>query len=192
MKRLLKLPFRWLAGGLAVIALGVSAFFHGLDSVPAPPHATTAPPGKVIHAGPWDVTVLGGRIIASMDGLTVATDGDHWFGVAVTVDVTDSEARDDMSDIIGPPHVAGLTSKDPQRVLMARDASSVGYLNPGMPEEIVYLWEQAPNVPVPSTVDVTVYGEKLEPDDLGGDGILTWMDRAPLVTVTAPVVDKRK
>jgi hypothetical protein len=189
--RILKLPLRWLAGALAAIALAISAMFHGLAAVA--PASNVSAVGTVIAAGPWDVTVSKACVVKSQDGLDTLKPGDRWFAVIVIVDVTAAASRDDMADIVRLPHVSGLAAAAPDRILVTRDETDLGYLNPGMPERLALLWEQAPKVPIPHTVDVAVYAKTLRANSLGGSttqGNLDWFDAGLKSTVVAPVLAK--
>lgn len=190
MNRILKLPFRWLAGGVAVVLLGVSALFHGLAPVPVSHHGAVSVVGTAIHGGPWDVTIVAARLLASQDGLRTTTDGDHWIEILASVDVTANDSQDNTSDILRLTQVAGLDSSPPDRILLARDATAVDYLNPGMPEKVAFLWEQKASAAIPTTVNVVVNGEYQYPFSFNGNE-LVWSDPAPMATVSAPVVDKR-
>ena len=183
-----KVPFRWFAGVVAVIGLGVSALFHGLAPVAAAQTPTVAP-GKVIDAGPWKVTVVDTRLLSSSTGLKTTTDGDHWFAVVATVDDTTNDSREDMGDIVRLSHVAGLTAVAPQVILLASDATTLGYLNPGMPERVAFAWEQSSKVPLPTTAQIVIYGKTLRENSL--DGTTDWLSPHVVADVTAPVLDKR-
>ncbi len=192
--KILKLPLRWLGAALAVVVLAISALFHGLSPVPSSNDATTAV-GTVVHGGPWDVTIVGGRILNSQPNLTTANPADRWFGVVAIVDVTANDSIGNVSNLVRVSGVAGLQSAEPAHTVLVRDGGNadlpdVGFLNPGMPESVEFLWEQTASAPIPSTVDVTVNSMKLVPDTLNGN-VLTWMDLGPPTVVTAPVVDKR-
>jgi len=183
-----KVPFRWFAGALAAIGLGVSALFHGLAPVPAAETPTVAI-GKVIDAGPWTVTIVDTRLVSSSEGLTTTTAGNHWFGVVATVDDTTNDSREDLGDIMRLSHVAGLTEAAPQRILLANDATDVGFLNPGMPERVAFLWEQASSAPLPAKAQIVIYGKTLRKNSL--DATTDWLSPHVVADVTAPVLDKR-
>jgi hypothetical protein len=183
-----KVPFRWFAGAVAVIGLGVSSLFHGLAPVPAA-ETPTVKPGKVIDAGPWTITVVDTRLLSSSEGLTTTTDGDHWFAIVATVDDTTTDSRDDMGDIVRLSHVAGLTEAAPQRILLTSDASTPRYLNPGMPERVAFLWEQSASAPLPTTAQIVIYGKTLRTNTL--DATTDWLSPHVVADVTAPVLDKR-
>jgi hypothetical protein len=185
--RILKLPLRWLLGVVAAVALAVSAMFNGLAAVASAPQTTAV--GSAVAAGPWNVTVVDASVISSRTSLTTVTAGDHWFAVTAIVGVTATDSRDDMSDIFRLPHVAGLDGAEPDRIIVARDSTDLQYLNPGMPERIIVLWEQTPSVPIPRTVDIAVYGKTLRTDSL--NGLPDWFGTGLKTTVVVPVLDKR-
>jgi hypothetical protein len=185
--RILKLPLRWLLGVVAAVALAISAMFNGLAAVASAPQTTAV--GSVIAAGSWNVTVVDASVISSRTGLTTVKAGDHWFAVTAIVDVTAKDTPPGVLDIFRLPHVAGLDGTEPDHIILARDGTDLQYLNPGMPERIIVLWEQIPSVPIPRTVDVAVYGMTFGTNNLTGGTDL--LDTGLKTTVVVPVLDKR-
>jgi hypothetical protein len=189
--RVAALPLRWFGIGAGVLALGVSGFAGGLDPVatPGPPQVQ---PSAAVDAGPVKVTVLVGRVVNDLSPIKPSKDGDRWFMVIATIEVTANDSRV-TPEPLRVPHVAGLLNEKPDRVLLSRDATDVDYLNPGMPEKVAYLWEQRPDVPVPATADVEILGETYRTNSLTGG--MEWLpddgDHQPRATVHVPVQDKR-
>jgi hypothetical protein len=187
------LPLQWLAGAIAVAGLAVSACFGGMAKAHTSAPATIAV-GTLIKGLPWSVTVDDGRILQSQTGLETEKTGDRWLVVIATIDVTAVDSRSDVSDILRLHGVQGLLAVKPQRILLSRDGTDVGYLNPGMPERVGFCWEQSASAPVPKSVDVDVYNETLRANNLSGSvsgGNKEWLDPTVRATIHTPVQDKR-
>ncbi len=95
-----------------------------------------------------------------------------------------------MRDALRVPTVAGLLDEEPTRLIMARDGTDVGYLNPGLPELLGFVWEQRSDLPLPATVDVDIWGKTYRVSSLTGK--MEWLDPAARATVHVPVQDRRK
>jgi hypothetical protein len=182
--RLAGMPLRWFGLGAGVVALGVSGLFGGLRPVTTTPQVK---PGVVDKGDPWNVTVIKCRLgtAADLEPLHLDHDGDRWFVVLATIEVTSDDSRDDISDALRVPEVPGLLTKEPARILLARDASDVMYLNPGMPERVGFVWEESGSAPPPTTALVEVYGKTLRESSLTGNK--EWLDTAVRAEVTSPV-----
>jgi hypothetical protein len=167
-----KVPLHQVGLGLGALALAVSGLFGGLgttrDSTP------TVKLGAAIDGGPWRVTFLRARLFNELPPLSLQKKGDRWLAIVATVEVTTAESRNDMNDILRVPAVPGLLSKPPSYVVLARDATNVSYLNPGMPEKIGFFWEQSADSPAPTEVDVRMLGKIQRADSLTGH--LNWFD----------------
>jgi len=173
---------------LFVLVLGVSAPFGGLDAVEGPGLPRTAL-NTVDRGSPWNVTVTGARLLNGEDLIKPEHEGDHWLLVLVTVEVTADESRNDMYDAIRLSGVPGLRAEKPDYEYLVRDQNQVGHLNPGMPEALAYAWAQAPDAPLPTEIEVQIYGKTRRADSLTGS--IGWFDAAPRSRVTVPVEDRR-
>jgi hypothetical protein len=193
--RLLNVPIRWMGAGLGAVALGVAGLFHGLQPT-TKPALPELKPGVMSTGGPWNVTVNTAKVASDLSPLKPTKDGDRWFIVIATVEITADESRNDPRDAIKVKGVAGLRQAEPDYVLLARDATNVSYLNPGMPERIGFVWEQDGKVPLPTTVDVGIIGMTYREDSLThtatAKGEMIWTDDEVRAHVVVPVVDARQ
>jgi hypothetical protein len=187
--RLAALPLLWFAIVAGVLALTVSGLAGGLDPV-ASPGAPQVRPSMVNEGSPWNITVLTGRVVNDLSPIKPRKDGDRWFIVLATIEVTSDESRNDMRQALRVPAVAGLLDEEPAHVLMARDGTEVGYLNPGMPEVLGFVWEQRSDVPLTAMTDVDIWGKTHRISSLTGR--MEWLDLAVRATVHVPVQDRRK
>jgi hypothetical protein len=135
------------------------------------------------------VTVITCRVVSDLSPLMPDHDGDRWFIVLATIEVTADDSQDLIQDAIGLPHVPGLTDKKPAHVVLARDSSDVTYLNPGMPERVGFIWEQSASVPLPTSALVQIYGRTRQISSLTGNG--EWSAPSVRAEVQAPVEDRR-
>jgi hypothetical protein len=160
----------------------------GLDPVKGPGLPRTAL-NTVDHGAPWNVTVTGARLLDGPALIEPQHKGDRWLLVLATVEVTADESRNDMDDVIRLSGVPGLRNEEPDYTYLVRDQSPVGHLNPGMPERLAYAWAQSPDAPIPTEIEVQIYGKTRRADSLTGS--IGWFDDAPRSRVTVPVEDRR-
>ena len=193
--RLLNVPIRWMGAGLGVVALGVAGMFHGLQPS-TKPDLPEVKPGVVNKGGPWNVTVNTAKVASDLSPLKPTKDGDRWFIVIATIEITADESRNDVGDAIQVKGVTGLDHVKPDYVLLARDATNVSWLGPGLPERIGFVWEQAGSAALPKTVDVGIIGMTYREDSLSktatAKGDMIWTDDAVRAHVVVPVVDARQ
>lgn len=178
--------------GLSAGAAGLAAsgLFGGLEPVkePAVPAAEV---GKVIEGEPWNVTIVRSRVVDAPSSFLLDEPDNRWFAVVATVEVTAKESRNDSRDVLSIAGVSGLTTEanEPDRVLVLRDETSAGYLQPNLPETLAYIWEQDGAAPLPTEVRVTVYRKTYRASTLTGEMI--WTDDEPRAELTVPVEDRR-
>ncbi|WP_422770781.1 hypothetical protein ACN28C_29595 [Plantactinospora sp. WMMC1484] len=185
--RLLAVPLRWLGIGAGVAGLAASGLFGGLDQVEKP-EVPTVEVGRTVDAGPWNVAVTGSRAVDELPTLHLG-DGKRWLAVLATIRNTDAESRAGFGDTIRLPGVAGLDDERPDQVLLVRDASRPTYLNPGLLEELAFLWEQDDRDPPPSRIRVEVWGTTRRLDTIGDRW--EWLDPECRAVVEVPVRDRR-
>lgn len=186
--RLAAVPLRWLGMSAGVTALAVSGIFGGLEAVHQP-KLPTVEVKAVDRGSPWNVTVIRARLITDLAPLKPQTAGNHWLGVVATVEITADESRKDLDAVLRLPGVAGLTSEKPAYVVLMRDATQPVQLNPGMPEELAFVWEQSAATPTPTDVTAVIYGKTYRLDSIANK--MAWLDPEPRAQVVAPVEDRR-
>ena len=192
------MPLSRLGAGAGVIALATSGLFGGLDQVEEDRTPTVAL-NAVNEGVPWNVTVTGMRLVDDLEPLRLKNPGDRWVAVLATVEVTADESRGDLDDAIRISGVDGLLNAkldgsqkgEADQVAMLRDDTIGPTLNPGMPEKIAYIWEQAGSAAVPTKATVVIRGKTLRKNSLTGHE--EWLDTATRAVVPdVPVEDKRK
>jgi hypothetical protein len=185
--RLAGMPLRRLGLGVVALALAASGLFGGLEQVKDPVLPAIAP-GQLNKGKPWNVTVSAVRVIDEAPP-RLRRPGDRWLAVRATVEVTADDSRRDLEDVLQLAGVEGLLDKRPT-VYLLRDNANLRLLHPGLPEELVFFWEQAAGAPVPAAIDVQIHGKKQRADSLTGHK--DWLDRKPRARVRMPVEDRRR
>jgi hypothetical protein len=181
-------PIRWLGAGAGVVALAISGLFGGLDKTQTSGLPTVA--ANVVDAGtPWNVTVSGARLVDDLPPLHLERAGDRWVAVVATVEVTADESRNDLDEVVRITGVSGLLGTRPSGVYLLRDDTRLGYLHPGLPEKVAFVWEQTGSQAVPTLVEVEIWGKTHRVGSLSGS--LGWFDPAPRARVAIPVEDRR-
>lgn len=172
--------------------LAVAGLFGGLeerrDAAAVPPVAV----GEAVDAGPWRISVERAFTIDELDGTYLADDeANHWFGLVATVTVIDDRPNPSLRRALRLGGVEGLLldvdgNVDPPSVLRFDDASDAR-LNPGVTEQVVYLWEHSRSAPVPSEVSIDVLEPNRRRDSLF-DTLEWFYEELSIVgTVTVPV-----
>jgi len=145
---------------------------------------------EVSEGGPWNVTVTGGRLLDDQPPLHATDPNNRWVIILATVEVTADASRNDIVDVLRISGVEGLVDEDePGTVALVSDFTQYPYLHPGLPESVLFAWEQSATAPVPTEVEVTIFGKTLRRDSLTGSQ--QWLDRAPRAVVQVPIVDRR-
>jgi hypothetical protein len=141
--------WRWLAAG----ALAAALLFAGYALLPSAAPVLAA--GAPVQAGPLRFTVKGLQEVPT--GLTLSDASNHWIILIATVEVTDTRSWPALPKNVRLEGVDGLVKPEPLTVLR-RDGSTLGPLQPGMPEDIAYVWEQRSAYTAPAEVSVSIAG----------------------------------
>ncbi|TFC45324.1 MULTISPECIES: hypothetical protein [Cryobacterium] len=142
-----RLPTKWLLTALTTVLLGLSAVFGGLSDAPVQAAPVIAAGER--HVGSeLTVTVSQALLIdAFPEQLLVPAEGNRLLVVRAMVDNTTTEAirlGTAESDRIRVGGVPGLPEAEPPtRVLVIDDGSGTVFAQPGVPVEVVFIWEVA-------------------------------------------------
>jgi hypothetical protein len=192
-RHFLQKPLTWVGFGAAAVVLAVAGLFGGLEERS---DAATVPPveiGEAVDAGPWRISVERAFTIDELEGEYLTDEeANHFFGLVATVTVIDDRPNQLFARALHLVDVEGLSldfdgdGLAHPRVLRFDDASPAA-LNPGVTEQVVYLWEQAKSASVPSEVTIEV----LEPNRRRNSlwFTLEWFyeELTPVGAVTVPV-----
>jgi hypothetical protein len=187
---------RWslqrVAIALAILSAIAVAPFGGWS---AAAHGPAGPPPRlevdqVSEGGPWKITITGGRLLDDQPPLRATDPNNRWVIILATVEVTADTSRKDIADALRISGAEGLVDDDePGTVALVSDFTQYPTLHPGLPESVLFAWEQSATAPVPTEVEVTIFGKTLRPDSLSG--LRQWLDLAPRAVVRVPIVDRR-
>lgn len=144
------IPTRFLLLGFVAIALGISALFGGLKDVPVAALPVVAP-SETVTGAQLDITIERSVLI---DGFPeqgiVPTEGKRLLVVIATVEDTTtlpvtSAAGIGIADNLRPIDVDGITeASTPLTVAILSDGTESPELQPGVPEELGFMWEVEP------------------------------------------------
>jgi hypothetical protein len=188
-----------LGRAVMLVALLVSGLFGGLEAVPDPASAVVAA-GETFDAGPVWVTPLRASIYGETERLYLADKADHWIILNVKVEVTGTEPWRLPALLVGAPNVPGLVS-DSATVYRADDRTMVTHIDPGLPVELAFVWEQAGSQDPPTSITVRfgqwTYREDALTPYLSLPGYNGWLPSdntgkdLPGGVATVPVRDRR-
>jgi hypothetical protein len=157
-----KLPTRWLVTSVLAVLLGLSALLGGLDDAPATPVPELSP-GDAYTGTQLKISIDRVILIDAFpeQGVTPEIDGNRLLVVSATVDnVWDSPVR--IASLTGDPDsvlptgVEGIDSSTPaSAVMVIDDGTKLSDVQPGVPVELAYVWEVAPDV-LAAGDDITV------------------------------------
>jgi hypothetical protein len=186
-------PLTWIGFGVAAVVLAVAGLFGGLEerrdaTAAIPPIAL----GEAVDAGPWRISVERAFTIDELDGEYLSDEeANHWFGLVATVTVIDDEPNEAFAFSLQLAGAEGLAEQadgriDEPAVVRFDDASPLA-LNPGITEQVVYLWEQSKSAAVPATVTVEVLEPKRRRDSLSDELRWFYSETTTVGAVSVPV-----
>lgn len=177
----------WLALGLAGVVL--TAAFGGMEPRPAPAPLGHSAPAEVA-AAPLRVSITGGYTTSIRPGSSTAQNGLRF--LVLTGRLTNSSARYLDAGVTSEAiRLSGVTLlrfgepvDDPARVspLTQRgEGVTVDALQPEVPVEVRWVFEQPADQPLPDTVTAVVRGQTWRADSLSG--AMGWLDPAEAARV---------
>ncbi|MBV1848996.1 hypothetical protein [Catellatospora tritici] len=174
-----------------VIAAGlvaVTGAFGGLKTAPPPPaEGRSAAVGESVDCGRWNVALTDVKSFTTLGDLHLKQDGNRWLVAIAKITITYDTSMNNLGAMLRLPEVKGLTTVEPDRIILARDGNTIQRLHPNMPERVAFVWEQAGTEPMPTSVPVAVVCETH--DDDPAPGLPEYQaDTDPTATVVVPVV----
>ena len=171
---------------LGVIAVAVVGMIGGWDRVAAVEEALpSATPSAVATATPFELTVGHIRYGTELKPIAPAREGVRYlFLVADIVNTSDHPLQTRQISRAVSIDAEGL-SVAPPMVYRTGDALMATWLQPDVPTQVVYLWEQDAATPLPETVDVTILSQTWRASALSG--ALEWMDPTAVAEMTLPL-----
>jgi hypothetical protein len=148
---------------------------------------------------PWNITITGGRLMDDQSPLHASVEGNRWVIILARVEVTSDTSRVDIYDALRISGAEGLVDGKaalaivpgiaPDPVAVLSDFAQYVAIHPGLPEDMVFAWEQSASAPVPTQVEVTIWGKNQRRSSLTGSR--EWLDTVARALVTVPIVDRR-
>jgi hypothetical protein len=151
---------RLIVVGPVVAAVAVLGLTGGLDRAPNPaPGPRTVAVSDTVDSGPWTAAVTGATAVNAF-GPYVPNAGDWLLAVAIQIAVAgpDGQGTANLNRIASLPDLPGLTAPTPRWVALRRDASELAELNPGLPDQVWYIFEVVDATAVPAKVTVQLSG----------------------------------
>lgn len=181
-----------------VLVVAVAGLAGGLERVPERQLPVLAV-DEVSDGQPWNVAVTAAHLFRKLGDFEPIDEDNHFLVVVANIEVTSRESRSDIGYVMYPVGVAGLVSEfdlnipgeeafGADEVALVRDSTAVADLHPGLPERVVFLWEQSGDV-VPTEVTLRIVSMTLRESTLSGH--MEWLDPEPRAQVTVPVRDRR-
>jgi hypothetical protein len=134
----------WWGAGTALLLFAVTGLIGAL--------VQSGPP-----KGPWQVDVMSAAVAADRPPLQRTDPQNRWVLVQAKVENTGQESATGLKAIMRLSGVEGLVAGEPGVVLL-RDGAMVDRLHPGLPEELLFGWEQKAGAAAPTQVTVEVAG----------------------------------
>lgn len=177
------MPLRRQVLVLVAVALAVSGLFGGLDEVAKPDLPKVAEKEK-FKAERWNVTVNGAGVLTDGEAfrLTPEKPGNRFLVVGAIIEITSQESEAFATYMpLALRNVSGLKAKAPQgivpptRIVLVRDAPNHAVrLHPFLAEELYFFWEQSGDAPVPTQLEIEIYGMTYRVSSVTGGW--EWMD----------------
>ena len=197
--RLLQQPLRTLGVGVTVIVLGTTALFGGLaDADVSAPRVSGLRVGETVRAEPYEITVRKVLWVDELPNVYPTEKGNRWLAITATVRNTHDESlfgAVELADSLALTGVDGLVKeaeKDTGRVestyrKVLADTSDLSPVSPGVPYEMVYLFELAASATPPTEVAVQVVRHTWRENSL--DQTMGWFDPAVVAQASLPMVE---
>ncbi|GAA3532804.1 hypothetical protein GCM10022234_32130 [Aeromicrobium panaciterrae] len=184
------------AGALVLLASGL---FGGLERA-EPEKVTSVKAGQTVDTGPFDLTVT--KVVWAEDLADGPGESELGRFLVVHATVTSTE-KDTVSGFVirealrihglrgfaekeGSDVLVTSDEADP-RVVSVADQVRIDYLNPGLTYDVQYVWEQTWSRPLPSSVDLTVFGHGFRQSNI--DEQEDWFDRFPIAVGSFAVTE---
>lgn len=137
------------------------------------------PPGTVIDAGRWNVTVAGAGVAGVMPDGSRVSPGKKALVVELTLENRSGESSNIYGDLLKVENVPDLAK--PHFYLM-RDRELLWDVQPMMPEQVRAVWQVPQDQPLPPQVRLAVIGAIYKPRDnlYAAPG---WFPTKPVATV---------
>jgi hypothetical protein len=197
-ERLLNQPLRHLGVGVAIIVLGATAAFGGLEAAAGTDRLPPVRIGEKTLVAPYDITIKKVVWVDELPDVYPSQRGNRWLAITATVrnthDVSLYGAVElaqavTLSDVDGlvrtPDRGTDRVRSSYQKQIM--DNSDLTPVQPGIDYAMVFLFEQKATAAPPEQVSVALVGHTWREDSI--DKSEKWLDPTVVATSTLPMVE---
>jgi hypothetical protein len=107
--------------------------------------------------GSWQISISSAKVAADSPPLQHTGAASRWLLVQAKVEVAGKASQAGIGSVLRLSGVDGLVAPEPT-VILLRDGSRVDRLHPGLPEDVLFAWEQATASTAPQQVTVSIAG----------------------------------
>jgi hypothetical protein len=194
--RLLHQPLRNLGVGVAIVVLGSTAAFGGLEPATGNNRLLPIQVGVRTHIAPYDIQINKVVWVDSLPNVYPSKPGDRWLAITATVRNTHNTSLlggAELAESVTLSHVDGLVHKpepgtdrvrsDYQKVIA--DSSDLNPVQPGIDYAMVFLFEQNSAVAPPNLVRVQLVAHTWRQDSI--DKTDKWLDPTVVAESVLPM-----
>jgi hypothetical protein len=195
--RLLNQPLRNLGIGVAVVVLGTTAAFGGLESATGTDRLAPVKVGVKTPVEPYDITLNRVLWVDELPNVYPSERGNRWLAITATVrnthevslygavELAQSVTLSDVDGLVQAPEPGtDRVRSSYQRLIM--DNSDLYPVQPGIDYKMVFLFEQKAATPAPDRVTVELVGHTWREDSI--DKTEKWLDPTVVAESTLPMI----
>jgi hypothetical protein len=199
-ERLLKQPLRNLGVGVAVIVLGSTAAFGGLEPATGTERLPPVQVGVKTQVAPYDIKINKVVWVDDLPNIYPTQQGNRWLAITATVrnttdvslygaaELAESVTLSDVDGLVRKP-VPGTNQVRSNYQKLIMDNSDLHPVQPDIDYDMVFLFEQAAGSPPPNQVGVELVGHTWREDSI--DKTEKWLDPEVIAKSTLPMTESR-
>lgn len=200
-RRLLSQPLRHLGVGVAVVVLGTTAAFGGLEQAADTDRLPPVRVGVKTRVAPYDITINKVVWVNDLPNVYPSERGNRWLAITATVrnthdvslygavELAESVTLSDVDGLVRAPDPGDDRVRSSYQKLIM-DNSDLHPVQPDIDYDMVFLFEQKAGSPPPNQVRVKLVGHTWREDSI--DKSEKWLDPAVLAESTLPMTELRQ
>ncbi|HST82076.1 MAG TPA: hypothetical protein VLL08_10120 [Kineosporiaceae bacterium] len=195
--RLLNQPLRNLGVGVAVVVLGTTAAFGGLERAAGTDRLAPVKVGVKTRVEPYDITLNRVVWVDDLPNVYPSERGNRWLAITATirnlhevslygaVELAESVTLSDVDGLVRTPEPdTDRVRSSYQKLIM--DNSDLHPVQPSIDYKMVFLFEQKAGTPAPDRVKVELVGHTWREDSI--DKTEKWLDPTVIAESTVPMI----